>query len=455
MPKTFKYQVFCLPLAYDAYYVQFEVNNPLPNASYSWDLGNGQNVAGIKFSREYQVGEFTVSLSRAINSISELIEATTIFVVGIPGKKLANGLRQLVGTVDLYTTTGIKQSISLPIKSLALGDAYAQNKSDYVNEFEETWSATTGFLSELQYSRLEATLQQLKGIYPFSFIPKIGENAVSVVCESWTVTQLSNCTFQILIEMKRYWEHSRTVLLDLPADKLITEARRFVARLYHNSPGSVVINPGSSAVINLFNNTFDPVLHPLVPSLPSLPPPPQPPFTGGQCCDVAYNVRTKTNYADGSPSSENTLRFPYTGTIIGAIDRQVSSTRVVIDLQWRKCDGTVLIENLGQDNIPRTFFISVIKATPAYAQSDNCGNPPSVFPPSSPAPPGGFNSDPTPITNDNGQNVNVVFNFNPSSVVSSADGTPQLTVTALTPEYSVPIVFKSDGTSSVGSSSPI
>lgn len=205
--------MFCLPVDYDRYYVQFEVNNPLPNASYSWNLGLDQDIAGIKFSREYDVGEHLVALSRTTGSVAEVIETATIFVVSIPGKTLINGEKQPVSIVDLYTTTGMKQSISLPVKSLELGDAYAQNKSDYVNQVEESWSITTGFLSELQKDRLEATLQQLKGIHPFSFIPRGLEPAVMAVCESWSVTQLSNCTFQISMEMKRYWSKSSPTVI--------------------------------------------------------------------------------------------------------------------------------------------------------------------------------------------------------------------------------------------------
>lgn len=206
MPKTFRYEVHCLPLDYDRYYVQFQINNPVVNASYLWNFGIGQPREGIKFSREFDVGEYQIELTQTLNGVAQVIETTTIFVVGIPGKKLSSGQKQLISLVDLYATTGLKQSISLPVKSLELGSAYAQNNSDYVNEFEEVWSVVTGFLSELQKDRLEATLQQLKGINPFSFVPQGLESAVVVVCESWSVNQLSNYVFQVSMEMTRYWE---------------------------------------------------------------------------------------------------------------------------------------------------------------------------------------------------------------------------------------------------------
>lgn len=219
MPKFFSYEVSTIEIGHTRYYAHFKVLEPLSgNVVYDWDFEDiSPNQAGISIVKEYTPGEYLISLYKIVNNApSEFIEATIVFIIAIPQSKLADGQLQPINTVDLFTTVSLKQSITLPTKMLELGDSYAQNKSDYINEFDETWDITTGLLTKRQKNRVEATFQQLGGVSPLNFIPSVGEAAVSVVCESWKPTQLSNSDYQLSIQAKRFFSRPRISFIDPP-----------------------------------------------------------------------------------------------------------------------------------------------------------------------------------------------------------------------------------------------
>lgn len=208
MPKLFNYQVFTINTDYTRYYAQFSaIDATTPNTVFQWNFGDGSAVeTGQDLLHEYVPGEYTVTLSSSINNGAyTVLEQAIAFIIAIPQSKLPNNQLQPINTVELFPTTGLKQSISLPVQMMELGDTYSQNKSDYVNEYEETWSITTGLLTEVQKDRLEATFQQLGGIHPFDFTPIALEPSVSLICENWSVTQLSVRVYQMSIQAKRFW----------------------------------------------------------------------------------------------------------------------------------------------------------------------------------------------------------------------------------------------------------
>lgn len=105
-----------------------------------------------------------------------------------------------------------------------------------------------------------------------------------------------------------------------------------------------------------------------------------PGFTGGQCCDIDYKVVVRSV---GNASEQNfVVELPgtYQGTILGILERQVTDDAGGVGLEtllrWRKCDGRILTERLGLDNIPQTFKISIVQVYPAYGVPDICGDPP-------------------------------------------------------------------------------
>lgn len=216
MPKLFNYRVFTFTTDYTRYYAQFSVSpvTELANTVYQWDFGDGSTLdTGKDLLHSYAPGEYTITLSRSINnSPYQIIEIAIAFIIAIPQSKLSNNQLQPISPVELYPTTGLKQSISLPVRMLELGDTYSQNKSDYVSEYEESWSITTGLLTEIQKDRLEATFQQLGGVHPFLFTPIALEPAVSVVCENWLVTQLNANDHQLSIQAKRFWSRPKIAL---------------------------------------------------------------------------------------------------------------------------------------------------------------------------------------------------------------------------------------------------
>ena len=269
MPKFFNYEVSTIESGYTRYYAHFKVLNPLPGSVvYDWDFEDtSPNQAGINIVKEYAPGEYLISLYKIVgNAPSELVESATVFIIAIPQSKLANGQLQPINTVDLFPTVGLKQSVMLPTKMLELGDSYAQNKSDYINEFDETWDIATGLLTELQKDRLEATLEQLGGVSPFNFIPSIGETAVSIICESWRPTQLSNSDYQLSIQAKRFWSRPKVglsiinyeVITEItttyirnaaPREVLVIQRIRF-KKILPSSPSSIYIDPTGFRVVS-------------------------------------------------------------------------------------------------------------------------------------------------------------------------------------------------------------
>lgn len=216
MSRLFSYQVFTINTDYTHYWVLFSVadEEALPSILYRWDFGDGSPLGNSKdLLHEYPPGEYVVTLSKSVSAAPyQVVETAIVFVVAIPQSKLANNQLQPISTVELFPATGLKQSISLPVRLLELGDTYSQNKSDYVNEYDESWDITTGLLTEVQKDRLEATFQQLGGIHPFNFVPIALEPEISLICESWSVTQLNVRDYQISVQSKKYWYRPNVVL---------------------------------------------------------------------------------------------------------------------------------------------------------------------------------------------------------------------------------------------------
>lgn len=234
--------------------------------------------------------------------------------------------------------------------------------------------------------------------------------------------------------------------------KLAEGAANFACGIYKNMPGALIPTPASELLTMVWDNLCgEPPRSPA-----NLPPPPGKPFDGGQCCDIDYKIVFRTSYPDGRPPSENTSFNIYQGTILGLQLRQFgdgAATRIYTILKWKKCDGRVLEETIGQDNFPRTFSISIVNAYPAYGVPDRCGNPPPDFPPTLPPPPGGYISPPTTINfNDNSQN-NFIFKFSPPPPPTSPLKAPPpivINIASANANFNFDIDFNFDGTIKFG-----
>jgi len=90
-----------------------------------------------------------------------------------------------------------------------------------------------------------------------------------------------------------------------------------------------------------------------------------------------------------------------------------------------------------------TYIVSVRRVD---GQPDNCGQPPKAFPDTSPAPPDGFTSPPTPIVINDNDTININYNFKPPTMPTPpALALPPIVINylspSLNPEFNIPITF--------------
>lgn len=210
----------------------------------------------------------------------------------------------------------------------------------------------------------------------------------------------------------------------------INKAHEFACGIYKQVPGALVPKYGDPG----YKLIWDDLCYEDPPSnLPGLPPPALPPFEGGQCCDVDYKVVVRIRYVDGRPPTEVTFNPVYQGKILGILNEELpqpnGTTRVLVKLRWQKCDGRIFEEIRGQDNLPRTFYMDIVRVYPAYGVPDKCGNPPKKFPEAPPPPPEGYNSPPVLITHNDGDQNEFIFNLKPPTREKYGDAPfPPITV---------------------------
>lgn len=230
-------------------------------------------------------------------------------------------------------------------------------------------------------------------------------------------------------------------------DNIVNNARNFACEQYRQQPNGLIPNPIEDVLRMFWDNLCD-----LPPPAPPLPPPPAPPFTGGQCQGVVYNVkirkiRISSGENDGEPS------FLVTGKIVGIGSNYNASTGITTTyLEAGGGMGQPEIKVLDTSTVGirhRYEYIHIIRVD---GNADNCGDPPKVYPPAPPAPPGGYTSPPIniPLGND-GDDITVNFNFSPPRVdIKPVINMPELVVNMQLPDVNIPIAFNFNGDVNIG-----
>ncbi|MGL5808568.1 MAG: hypothetical protein ACRCYQ_01330 [Nocardioides sp.] len=187
-------------------------------------------------------------------------------------------------------------------------------------------------------------------------------------------------------------------------EKVVNAARDFACTLYKNKPGEIIPN----ALDDGLYAAWDKLCGEPPKSPPDLPLPPATPFVGGQCCDVVYNVAgTFTSTSGTTPWSLDLKR----GSIIGLEGIRQTTLSDSFWLIRKRCNGTIERDLVASGARPVSCKItSVVRVD---GKPDNCGNPPKRYPDTSPAPPEGYTSPPTPIVINNNETINYVFNLKP------------------------------------------
>ena len=150
----------------------------------------------------------------------------------------------------------------------------------------------------------------------------------------------------------------------------------------------------------------------------SLPPPPSVPFTGGQCCDLTYDVEVTFDLKrcfNNDTVHSGTQTRTVTGKVNGVVLQPCTSNPSLscVEIEYENCDGDIFYEQVfsttrdiaddacfttspidpdADDIDPVASTYSIINITVVGGGTDNCGDPPIQYPPSPPANPGNVNT---------------------------------------------------------------
>lgn len=222
-------------------------------------------------------------------------------------------------------------------------------------------------------------------------------------------------------------------------------ARGFACGIYQNIPGAIIPNPIADA-LHLF---WDGLCAP--PGSPGLPAPPVSPFNGGQCVGVVYRVKVrKIDLA--------------TGNITGEPSTLIAGAIVGIKSQYNPDNGitTTFLLGGGGTGSPEywTLDTSTVGVQHRYEYifiqrldggADNCGNPPKAYPPAPSVPPEGYTSPPINITLEDGDDIDVTFNFTPPVAIELPTlKPPSLTINVKSPTLNIPLTFEFNGEVNIG-----
>jgi hypothetical protein len=229
--------------------------------------------------------------------------------------------------------------------------------------------------------------------------------------------------------------------------KITDAAKDFACGLYRLQPSALISTPASEVLTFIWDGFCgDPPRDPA-----NLPPPPASPFEGGQCVCVAYQVTL--DYVNNRTGDSGTIGGSVRGPIleigvhqspggtsgVGAFGRGVGHLNCQENHRWTDFLG------FGSDQTSN-ITVSNIRVERNDGLIDNCGSPPAEYPEVNP-PPGGYNSPPTPITINNGDIINVEFNFSPPTAPTPGGKLPPIVINYLKPELNlkIPIEFNFNG----------
>lgn len=206
--------------------------------------------------------------------------------------------------------------------------------------------------------------------------------------------------------------------------KFADEVKKFSCGIYKQVPGALVPNPSDAG----YKQIWDKLCSELPPPY-SLPPPPTKPFSGGQCKCVEYRVTILLDeYYNNAPTPRSFSVVLY-GEIKGIKMVQVQD---FVDVQVF-CRGHInsicladfawisVYASGGYDSLFVMRNAVIQRASRQDNLADTCGDPPKKYPPAPPPPPTGYTSPPTPISDNDGDVNNYIFNFYPPQKIDFPD----------------------------------
>jgi hypothetical protein len=235
--------------------------------------------------------------------------------------------------------------------------------------------------------------------------------------------------------------------------KIAEAGKEFACGLYKLQPGALIPTPFSDA-LHLVWDSFcgDPPRDPA-----NLPPPPASPFQGGQC-DFEYYFRATISWknTDFTPPRDEVRTVQYGGfrkILNYSLEINPLTNNLALFIFTDAYNGDSSETKVPTFQGDRRFPLTVNSFTvfPSYGQADNCGSPPSAYPPGV-VPPEGFTSPPTAINfNDNTVN-NYTFNFTPP-LAPPSNFIPPIVINVATANasFKFPMTFNFNGSINFGS----
>ena len=196
-------------------------------------------------------------------------------------------------------------------------------------------------------------------------------------------------------------------------DRLVDAGKSFACSLYRNQPGALIPNPINDVLRLVWDDLCGD-------DSDGLPPPPTPPFQGGQCDAVVYRVFYTILSSDGNSDSFGDFYGPITGARVTFDNPEGPRSRARYFIGCRGGSDSPTGPTPPQfvfvgtnPNMPLDTSMQITNIERRDGQPDSCGNPPATYPLAPPPPPGGYNSPPTSITYNDGDDFTAIFNLKP------------------------------------------
>lgn len=227
--------------------------------------------------------------------------------------------------------------------------------------------------------------------------------------------------------------------------ELADAAKSFACGIYREMPGALIPNPLS----DMLNFIWDDFCGAPPQNPANLPPPATSPFDGGQCCGSYYDVYGILSYSNKpNPGTEAKIGDFLLGKVGGIVKSLTSDGgSEIFQLKMTFCNGNVYYKDLLSVSTQDAQRGAKITRVVVQNGADNCGSLPKEYPPAPPPPPGGYNSPPIPIQINNGDFINVTFNFVPPPPPPPGGKLPPIVINLVKPELNLkfPITFHFNG----------
>lgn len=223
-------------------------------------------------------------------------------------------------------------------------------------------------------------------------------------------------------------------------DRLVDAGKAFACSIYRQQPGALIPNPISDVLHLVWDDLCGD-------DSGGLPAPPTTQFLGGQCQNIGYTITYQYRFEFRGNTIDDNRTYQVWGKIL-SVAFEVRSSGVLFSLTncygvWPNTPSTspILLESEGFQTAGTTNLRLVgVVIVRIDGQPDNCGNPPSAYPPAPPPPVGGYNSPPTNITYNDGSDFTVVFNLKPP-VPSDTPPPPDICLSVIVSGVEVKLCF--------------